>query len=72
MDKNDIVRILDTVESRAGRFCHERRITGKIIGRENGRTIIDCGLGYNIFVSISDIQVVAKATEIPMLDDGGP
>jgi hypothetical protein len=72
LDNNDIVRIMDTVRSTAGKFCYEHNITGTIVGRENGRVVVNCGIGYNLFVNISDLQLVAKVSEIPTLDDGGP
>jgi hypothetical protein len=63
---------MDTVGSIAGKFCYERNITGTIVGIENGRVIVNCGIGYNLFVNTSDLQLVAKVSEIPTLDDGGP
>lgn len=71
IEKNDLVRLTDDVDSESARFCVGKKLTGRVAACDKlaGRTYfaIDFGLGYWVYVEDCRVQLVAKSNEFPML-----
>lgn len=69
MNVNDIVKFKTNSSCQAGQFCHQRGITGRIISKDSHNLIVDAGLCYRICVSNDEVDLVARAIEIPDPED---
>lgn len=67
MNKGDVVKIVNSHQSIGGRFCLRHGLTGIVEGHENGHFIIDFNIGYPIYATPDNLEVVARKESIPSL-----
>jgi len=65
---SDIIKFKNS-SAEAIEFCYERGITGKIVAIENNMFVIDAGLPYLLYANTNDIEVIAKQSEVPILEE---
>ena len=69
MDKievNDIVRFKKPNPSLSSKFCYQHKLTGRVVGRENGSVMIDFGLYYEVYSHEKYLELIVKGSEAPL------
>ena len=67
MKTNDIVKFNSNAKSAAALFCHQKSISGLIVGIDNisQRYIVNVGFKYLIYERAECIDLIVGANEIP-------
>lgn len=66
---DDIVRFTKSNGSKSSDFCVGHNLTGKVSAIDGPFYILDFGLGYDVYSMIDYIEIAAKKSDIPVLDD---
>lgn len=70
IEEGVIVKFNESVNTVAGEFCRQFGLTGKVIGRDTGRFVVDYGLPYTLFAPQEHLDIVVTRQEIPVCPDG--
>jgi len=66
IDQGDIVKFASTVPCLAGKWCHDKGISGVVCGTENNMHVVANALRYPIYAHATHLIKIASSSEVPI------